>query len=63
MGPRKHVLGWMHTDATWQMPLNRTCAAMMRPFCPITLTSCCLTVDVIVLLTELADGAQFKNIS
>jgi len=30
-GPRKHVLGEVHTDATWQTPLNRPCAAAMRP--------------------------------
>jgi len=29
-GPRKHVLGEVHTDATWQTPLNRPCAAAMR---------------------------------
>jgi len=36
MGPRKHVLGVVHTGATWQMPLYRPCAAaVMRPFCQI----------------------------
>jgi len=37
-------LGWDqgggHTGATWRIPLHRPCAAVMRPFCQITLTSC-----------------------
>ena len=40
VGPRKHVLGRMHTGATWRIPLNRSCAAAMEPFCQITLTTC-----------------------
>ena len=31
MGPRMHVLGVLHTGATWQIPLNRPCAAAMQP--------------------------------
>jgi len=31
MGPRKHVLGEVHTDATWRIPLNCPCVAAMRP--------------------------------
>ena len=38
--PRKHVLGGVHTSATWWILLNRPCAAAMRPFCQITLTTC-----------------------
>jgi len=30
-GPRKHVLGGVHTGATWRIPLNRLCVAAMRP--------------------------------
>ena len=30
-GPRKHALGEVHTGATWRIPLNRLCAAAMRP--------------------------------
>ena len=30
-GPRKHVLGAVYTGATWFIPLNRPCAAAMRP--------------------------------
>jgi len=42
VGPRKHVLGDVHSGATWRIPvLNRPCAAAMRPFCQITLTICC----------------------
>jgi len=40
VGLRKHVLGGVQTGATRRIPLNRPCAAMMRPFCLITLTSC-----------------------
>ena len=40
VGQRKHVLGGVHTGATWRIPLNRPCAAAMRPFCQITLTTC-----------------------
>jgi len=28
---RKHVLGGVHTGATWRIPLNRPCAAAMWP--------------------------------
>jgi len=31
MGSRKHVLGGMHTGATWQIPLNCPCDAAMQP--------------------------------
>jgi len=33
VGPRKH-------GANWWIPLNRPCAAAMRPFCQMTLTTC-----------------------
>ena len=29
--PRKHVLGGVHTGTSWRIPLNRPCAAAMRP--------------------------------
>jgi len=32
VGPRKHVLGRVHTDATCLIPVNRPCAAAMRPY-------------------------------
>jgi len=35
--PRKHVLGGV---LNWRMPLNRPCAAAMRPICQISLTTC-----------------------
>ena len=38
---RRHVLGGLHIGATWWIPLNRPCAAVMRPFCQITLTTWC----------------------
>jgi len=28
---KKYVLGGVHTGATWRIPLNRLCAAAMRP--------------------------------
>jgi len=41
VGPRKYVLGGMHTGATCrQIPLNHPCVLAMRPFCQITLTTC-----------------------
>ena len=36
VGPRKHVLGAVHTGATWRIPLNRLFAVSMRSFCQIT---------------------------
>jgi len=30
--PRKHVLGGVHTGATWRIPLNLPCVAVMRLF-------------------------------
>jgi len=29
--PRKRVLGGIHTVANWRIPVNRPCAAAMRP--------------------------------
>jgi len=49
VGPRKHVLGGVHTGATWQIPLNRPCVAAMLPFCEITLTTCYNCLLVILL--------------
>jgi len=43
LGPRKHAVGGVHIGATWQVPLNRTYAVTMRPFCQITLTTCYFT--------------------
>ena len=40
LGPKKHVLGEMRTDATCQIPLNGPFAAAMRTFYQITLTTC-----------------------
>jgi len=32
LGPRKHLLGgWMHPGTTWWGPMNRPCAAALRP--------------------------------
>jgi len=36
VGSRNHVLGGVHSGATWQLPLNRPCAAAMQPFYQIT---------------------------
>jgi len=44
-GPRKHVLGGVHTDANWWIPLNCPCAVAMRFFCQITLTTCSTSVQ------------------
>jgi len=38
VGPRKHVLGGVHTGASWRIPLNRSRAAC----CQITLTKALL---------------------
>jgi len=46
MGPRNHVLGEVHTGATWRTPLNRSCAVAMRLFCQITLTTCLIDLAV-----------------
>jgi len=40
VGQTKHVLGRLHTGATWRIWLYRPRAAVMRPFCHITLTTC-----------------------
>jgi len=40
VGPMKHVLGEAHTGTNWRTRLNRQCAAAMRTFCQITLTTC-----------------------
>jgi len=39
VGSRKHVLGGVHTGATWQIPLNHPCTVAMQPFCHIALTT------------------------
>ena len=26
VGPRRHILGGVHTGATWRIPVNRPCA-------------------------------------
>jgi len=45
-GPRKHVLGLrgVHTGATWRIPLNRPCAASMRPVFKLIYPLVCNTV-------------------
>jgi len=36
-----HYYMWVHIDATWRIRLNRPrAAAMRRPFCQTTLTTC-----------------------
>jgi len=40
VGQRMHILGGVHTGASWRIPLNRSCAAAMRHSCQITLTTC-----------------------
>jgi len=40
-GPKEAVCYMrLHIGATWRIRLNRPCAAAMRPFCQITLTTC-----------------------
>ena len=36
VGPKKHVLGGVHSGPIWRIPLNRRRAAAMRPSCQIT---------------------------
>ena len=38
--PKKNVLDGVHIGATWRIRLNHPCAAAMRPFCQIALTTC-----------------------
>ena len=45
VGQRKHVLGGVHAGASWRMPLNRPCAAAMRPACQITLITCFISLQ------------------
>ena len=40
VGPRKYILGGMHTGTTWRILVNRPCATAMWPFCQITLATC-----------------------
>ena len=40
VGPRNHVLGGVHTGATWRIPLNHPCVAAMWPSCQFTLATC-----------------------
>jgi len=42
VGPDKHVLDGVRIGATWLIRLNRLCAAAMRLFRQITLTTCLL---------------------
>jgi len=43
VGPR-NMLDGVQVGATWRMRLNHPCAAAMRPFCQITLTTCYLSI-------------------
>jgi len=36
---RKHVIGGVHTGATWRIPLNHPCGGDAA-YCQITLTTC-----------------------
>jgi len=40
VGQRMHILGGVHTGASWRIPLNRSCAEAMRHSCQITLMTC-----------------------
>ena len=40
VGPGKHVFDVVPVGATWRTRLNRPCAAAMRPFYRVTLTTC-----------------------
>jgi len=48
------VLGGMHTGATWRTPLNRPCAAAMRSFCQITLTTCFTYLYTLIFIGTIA---------
>jgi len=46
VGPIKEArIMEVHIGATWVIRLNRACAAAMRPFCQITLTTCYVLID------------------
>ena len=70
--PLGYGLGWaqgstcqigVHIGATWRIRLNRPCAAAMRQFCQITLTTCyCGHCHLDLALTRQAWSAVFCNI-
>jgi len=41
----EEALRGVHTGATWRIPVNRSCAAAMRTFCQITLTTCYYSIQ------------------
>jgi len=52
------VLDKVHIGATWQIRLNRPCAAAMRLFCQITWTTCYLYNHTTIKITS-----EFRNLS
>jgi len=42
--PRNYMLDWVYIGATWRIRLNRPCAAAMRPYVIISLTTCYVVV-------------------
>jgi len=56
VGQRKHtrILGGVHIGTIWQILLNHPCAAAMRHFCQISLTTC---YSLIILISGAVSGA------
>jgi len=52
VGPTKYASCRVHTGATWRILLNRPRAAAMRPFCEITLTTCCYRLLGKIFVTD-----------
>jgi len=48
----------VHIGATWRIRENRPCAAAMRPFCKITLTTCYNSVAATFAKKEEITAAQ-----
>jgi len=61
VGPTKPALGRVHTGATWRIPLNRLYAAAMRPYCQITLTTCCCGGPDALMPVDVAHIVMLKS--
>ena len=63
-GPKEACVRWGAHGATWRISLNRPCAAAIRPFCQITLTTCCYSYkrkDCSDTVTERFSGTVQDN--
>jgi len=51
----------VHIGATWRIPMNRPCAAAMRSFCQITLTTCLIYISSQNTLPATRKKSTFKS--